>query len=131
MNLPLRVGLSPTLNIRGLLAVADIRKGQVIERCPVILVDIRHEPLVKQTVLKRYYYEWNARHHCVVLGYGSLYNHSFQPNVRYRFNYKDQCLVCSALRDIAASEELFVNYLYESTDAAELLEYFTDFDAHR
>lgn len=131
MNIPLRVGISPTLNIRGLIADQDIKKNQIIERCPVILVDKRDLKVLTQTVMSRYYYEWTARHSCVVLGYGSLYNHSFAPNVRYAFNYKAQLLVFSASRHIAAGEELSVNYLFESTSEAELEGRYIDFDPHR
>ena len=132
MHIPIRVGLSPTLKIRGLLADADIRQGQILERCPVILVDIQQEEALHQTVLKRYYYEWNARHHAVVLGYGSLYNHSHAPNVRYGFGYRNEQLVFTALRNIAAGEELFVNYNGSGSEASDpVAGHFVDHDPHR
>ena len=132
MHIPIRVGVSPTLHIRGLLADADIKKGQVIERCPLILVGLDQLQPLSQTVLWRYHYEWNARNNCIVLGYGSLYNHSYTPNVRYGFNYQGQCLVFTALRQIAAGEELMINYNYENTGEPEpVASYLSDFDPHR
>ena len=132
MHIPIRVGISPTLHIRGLLADADIKKGQVIERCPLILVGMDQLQPLSQTVLWRYHYEWNARNNCIVLGYGSLYNHSYRPNVRYGFNYQGQCLVFTALRQIAAGEELMINYNYDTTGETEpVAPYLSDFDPHR
>jgi SET domain-containing protein len=45
----------------------------------------------------------------VALGYGSLYNHSYQPNARYD-DESGKTKVFSALRDIAPGEEIVVNY---------------------
>ena len=45
----------------------------------------------------------------LALGYGSLYNHSYQPNARY----DDQpagAMTFTALRDIRAGEEITINY---------------------
>jgi hypothetical protein len=132
MNIPIRVGLSPTLRIRGLLADADIKKGQILERCPVILVHAREQGALEQTVVDRYVYVWNAQHVAVALGYGSLYNHSYTPNVRWGFNYKAQLAIFTAVRDIAAGEELFINYSGEGVYALDPVEpKFVDFDPHR
>jgi SET domain-containing protein len=43
------------------------------------------------------------------LGYGSLYNHSYRPNARYD-DEGGQAKVFRTLRDIAAGEEITVNY---------------------
>ena len=45
----------------------------------------------------------------VALGYGSLYNHSYQPNARYD-DVGRLTKVFSALRDIEPGEEITVNY---------------------
>ena len=132
MNIPIRVGISPTLHIRGLVADENIRKGQVLERCPVILVHVRQQEALEKTVFDRYIYQWNAHNVAVVLGYGSLYNHSYAPNVRYGFNYKDQTAIFTALRNISAGEELFINYVGEGAYANDPLEpKWSDFDPHR
>jgi uncharacterized protein len=45
----------------------------------------------------------------VVLGYGSLYNHSYKPNAYYR-DRRNRVKEFIALRDIAAGEEITINY---------------------
>lgn len=112
MFLPITVGISPTLKIRGILAAKDIKKGQVIERCPVVLMPIKHDTYIEQTTLKHYYFEWNKKNSAVVLGYGSLYNHSYAPNAQYVYNYHKKLMVYRALKDIKKGEEVFINYNY-------------------
>jgi SET domain-containing protein len=51
----------------------------------------------------------------VALGYGSLYNHSYQPNARYD-DESGQTKVFRAIRDIAPGEEIVVNYNGEPGD---------------
>ena len=43
------------------------------------------------------------------LGYGSLYNHSCEPNARYD-DEKGQSKVLKAIRNVAPGEEITVNY---------------------
>ena len=45
----------------------------------------------------------------LALGFGSLYNHSYRPNARYD-DVGRQAKAFTALRDIAAGEEVTVNY---------------------
>ncbi len=109
-NIPLVVGVSPELGIRGLIASRDIKRGEEIERCPLILVDHTNDSAFTDTILNRYCYEWTKTHSALVLGYGSLYNHSYDPNVTYHFNYHTKELIFKAYKPIKAGEELRVNY---------------------
>lgn len=122
MKLPIKVGMSPTLKIRCLIAAKDIKKGQVIERCPVLLVDIKHERHLEATSLKNYYFEWNKKFNAVALGYGSLYNHSYTPNARYTFDYIRKLLLFTAIKNIKKGEEIFINYNYFPNSKTELEE---------
>lgn len=126
MEIPLRVGVSPTLNIRGLIATRDIKKNEVIERCPLILVDHRNDTAFENTILNRYTFEWTKTHSALVLGYGSLYNHSYMPNVRYHFVYTTKEIFFRALRHIKEGEELFVNYNGDPPDQSQVADYYTD-----
>ena len=45
----------------------------------------------------------------LALGYGSLYNHSYNPNARYD-DVGRQIKEYSALRDIQRGEEITINY---------------------
>jgi SET domain-containing protein len=48
-------------------------------------------------------------------GYGSLYNHSYRPNARY-VDLAGRTKLFTAIRDIAAGEEITVNYNGEPGD---------------
>ena len=59
-------------------------------------------------VLARFFYLWNKKEVAISLCYGSLYNHSFEPNAHYRHGAKTIHYV--ALRPIAKGEEITINY---------------------
>jgi SET domain-containing protein len=46
----------------------------------------------------------------MVLGNGSLYNHSFKPNAQYIRKYEDKLMEYVALQDIEVGEEITINY---------------------
>jgi uncharacterized protein len=62
-----------------------------------------------------YCFVWGRGTMAVALGYGSLYNHSYQPNARYD-DEKGQIKVFTAIRDIPLGEEIVVNYNREPGD---------------
>src|SRR5262245_37487262 len=69
---------------RGVFARKLIRKGTIIERAPVILLPIGEVfSDAPRTMLANYVFVWGSDSVAVVLGYGSLYNHSYQPNASY------------------------------------------------
>jgi SET domain-containing protein len=103
---------------RGVVALRPLIAGQTIERPPVIVIPAEEAPLIRDTRLAHYYFEWgdDCRQAAIALGYGSLYNHSYSPNARYEFRESEECLEFIALREIAAGEEITINYnnLFES-----------------
>jgi SET domain-containing protein len=95
---------------RGVFARELIRKGSVIERAPVIVipaVEIDENPY--DTVLTRYCFQWGRKSVALVLGFGSLYNHSYRPNAYYR-DLRSRVKEFIALRDIKPDEEITINY---------------------
>ena len=48
--------------------------------------------------------------HGLALGYGSLYNHDNPANLRYEADAPERLLRFIAARDVAAGEELTINY---------------------
>ena len=115
MDLPIRVGISPTLNIRGLLADRFIPKGTVIEECPIILSPVADDKLIDKTVLGKFYFEWNDDYDCFVLGYGALMNHSDTPNARFEYGYETKTMSFVAEEDIAKGQEITINYQQGTT----------------
>ena len=95
---------------RGVFTTADIKKNNIVEICPMLILkkkDLKH---INETILYEYFFEWTNGCPALALGFGSLYNHSYQPNVgvffdknKYQANYR-------ALKDIKKGEELLINY---------------------
>jgi SET domain-containing protein len=50
----------------------------------------------------------------IILGYGSLYNHSYSPNAKFTKNSGEKILRFVATRDIKKGEEILINYKGES-----------------
>ncbi|TNF39418.1 MAG: SET domain-containing protein-lysine N-methyltransferase [Cytophagales bacterium] len=97
---------------RGVFAGRAFRKGEIIEKCPIIPWE--HEELYRLAghLLERYVFLWDKRKKslAVVLGFGSLYNHSSLPNCSYSRQIKNQLIVFRARRPIAQNEELTIHY---------------------
>jgi len=93
---------------RGVFTREKIREGSVIEKCPVILVaDGLSDD--KESGLFDYCFDVGGTS-AIALGFGSLYNHSDEPNVEWTDVPRDLVIVFHALRDIDAGEELTIDY---------------------
>lgn len=115
IKLPFCIGISPTLGIRGLIATEGIAKNRVIERCPA--VTFRKNPeVIEQTIFDHYVFDWDETHEALALGYGSLCNHSYTPNVMVDFDIESKLVVFTALKDITIGEELVINYNDDSEE---------------
>ncbi len=110
MDIPVEVGLSPTLGIRGLLATRDIAVGEVIERCPVVFIPVAQEDALEATVLGNYYFLWDDDYYAMALGYGSFQNHSYHANVSFQRDFEAQQIVFTAAKVVRQGEELTINY---------------------
>lgn len=115
IKLPFCIGISPTLEIRGLIATEGIVKDQVIERCPAVI--FRKDPeIIEQTIFDHYVFDWDETHEALALGYGSLCNHSYIPNVMVDFDFESKHIIFTALKDIAIGDELVINYNDDSEE---------------
>ena len=115
----LRVSCPPGLEVRavegkgrGVFATRRFPRGTVVERSPVIALTEREWGRIEKTRLGNYAYDWGPTNRgcAMVLGLGSLYNHSFEPNLENRWNVRQLAMDWVALRPIASGEELTVNY---------------------
>lgn len=61
-----------------------------------------------------YVFGWGESSTALALGYGSLYNHHFEPNATTTESGDE--LLITATRDIAVDEEIFINYLGTDID---------------
>jgi uncharacterized protein len=127
-NLPspkqIRVGVSTIPNAGlGMFANEDIRRGSIIENCPMILLEPAHlhvgNPLWKY-VFNAWYHRPNKT--ALVLGYCSMYNHSDRPNVHYVQDC-DRMMKLIAIQQIKKGEEMFIDYGDHYWNDTPLLEY--------
>ena len=130
MNLPFTVGLSPTLGFRGIIATEDIPANTIVERCPLLFIPTADEESLKKTILWKYYYEWTKKLYCIVLGYGSLVNHSYTPSAKYIFDYRRKSLLFKTIKAIKKGEEITVNYNCDPENKEALPEMLLDNNKH-
>lgn len=98
---------------RGMFALRDFKKGEVLETAPVI-------PVAKENVVENgdapdgYLLEWDGNFEneefCMPLGYIMMYNHSGAPNVHLDQDFDKYTMTATALRDIKKGEELCWDY---------------------
>ncbi|HSL86179.1 MAG TPA: SET domain-containing protein [Bacteroidales bacterium] len=101
---------------RGVFAADTIDKDEVVEVCPVLVLPTKDYALAKQTILRDYYFMWGKKTSAICLGYGSFYNHSYEPNTTYKKNLADKTIEFVALKKIKKNEEITVNYNYGDPD---------------
>jgi SET domain-containing protein len=97
---------------RGVFTSENLPEGCLLEICPVIVIPEEEVHIIHQTVLHDYYYFWGdeEKEAAIILGFGSVYNHSFQPNAECIPDHDRRTFDYYTLRPIAAGEEITVNY---------------------
>jgi len=97
---------------RSIYTAGEIAKGSTIEVCPLIIIPKGEVNTIHNTVLHDYYFTWGIEQEqaAILLGYGSLYNHSDQPNAKAVLINEDLEILFEAIRDIEAGEEITFNY---------------------
>ena len=102
----------------GVFARKPIARGDVIERVPVIVIS-KDAIFDYWSEVSEYVFKWEGDRYAIALGFGSLYNHSFDPSAYYEAD-GERALAFTALRDIAKGEEITINYTGDSDDPADL-----------
>lgn len=99
---------------RGIFALESIKKDELIERCPVVLIKEHEVPDLRKTELHNYYFMWGTdeTHHkaAICLGFGSIYNHSYSPNATYHKLFNENQIEFVAIKDINKNQEITVSY---------------------
>ena len=117
----LRVVETGSAKGRGVIADQDIRKGELIERAPVLVIPGDDRPIVDPSIIFTYVFMWergmveedlykHSGRAAIALGYISLFNHSYSPNADYTHHIEERMIDVVALRDIAAGEEITIDY---------------------
>jgi len=98
----------------GVFASKDLKAGDIIEECPVVILDGTHSNN-KDWVLNRYAFTWscscdicrtNGQSMCMPMGNGMIYNHSDEPNAYYIQDTFFRIFRFYAFRDINKDEEI-------------------------
>jgi SET domain-containing protein len=95
---------------RGVFAAKPIRKGDIVEAAPVIVIPDEDVDLIDQTAMADYYFKWGESHFALVLGYGSLYNFSELPNISFEVDPIHEVMIYRAIKSIKKDQELTVHY---------------------
>lgn len=110
---PLQIEVrASTIHGNGVFALTAFKKGDIIEKAPVIFLTQDDKDYLQSTMLFRYYFVVPVKATPVALGlgYSSVYNHSYIANAFYEMNVKEQCLVIKAFGNIKPGEEITLNY---------------------
>ena len=97
---------------RGVFAKVAIKKGEVIERCPIIEIPDHDTSSLIASILVTYIYFFGKKKTRLelALGFGSIYNHSYDPNARYTDNHRQKMIDFTAIKNIKKDEEITVDY---------------------
>ncbi|MFX0082819.1 MAG: SET domain-containing protein-lysine N-methyltransferase [Candidatus Hodarchaeota archaeon] len=101
---------------RGVFALREIKKGIVIDVAHVIPLTNKDWKKISKTILYNYCYIWEDPKHnpeyknAISLSVSQFINHSFTPNVRYIYDYDNNCIEFETIQDISKGEEITVNY---------------------
>ncbi|WP_046173996.1 SET domain-containing protein [Domibacillus indicus] len=101
---------------RGVFATRDIKKGELLHEAPVIPYPNDQHIHIEKTLLADYAFEYGVNHSAILLGYGMLFNHSYEPNAVYDIHFESHSFKFYAYRDIKAGEEVLINYNGEAND---------------
>lgn len=104
---------------RGIFSIRTIKKGELIEEATVIIIPKTEWALMRGSILLNYVFRW-GEDKALALGYGSLYNHSYNPNARYITNIENKSIDFYARKDIQEGEEITVNYNGDPEDQSPL-----------
>lgn len=98
----------------GIFANEDIAKGEVFEITPILdVVKSKEEDLGREFLYDyRFAYNKNGKTTKLVLalGYGSLYNHSDDPNANWKLNEVLDMFEFYAVKDIKRGQEILIYY---------------------
>jgi SET domain-containing protein len=102
----------------GVFAHEKIKRREKIEVCPVLVMKGKYVGLLRQTKMRQYYFMWEkdkpsdrlAKKIAVAFGWGAVYNHSHNPNIKTMKDFKKETITFVATQDIKKGEELLHSY---------------------
>ena len=99
---------------KGVFAIKEYSQGDLIEKCPAVLISFAEADIVDRTKLGHYWFSWNENcleeYGAFVGGFGMFYNHSQNANAIHLPDFDSQVLNIIALRNIRCGEEITLHY---------------------
>jgi len=114
---------------RGVIAERDIKLGEIITNCEILVLSPEDTLKVNETDLRWYVftYDKNTKQDCLVMGDGEIFNHDDNANVLYGLIDWDKRKLMSfqASRDIKKGEQLFIDYRQDEESLSDVLGSYT------
>jgi len=101
---------------KGVFAKMKINKDTVVELANVILIPNNDYDSIQDTILYHYVFEWDdpknkgEKINAIAFSICQFFNHSYNPNLKYFYDYENSTIEYVAINDILKGEELTVNY---------------------
>lgn len=101
---------------RGVVAKKIIKRNTVVEVANVVLIPNKDYNLIQDTILYHYIFEWQdpknkgENTNAIAFSVCQFFNHSYTPNIKYTYDYKNSTIKYKAIKDILKGDELTVNY---------------------
>lgn len=101
---------------KGVFAKKDIKKDTTIDIAQVVPIPNKDYKKIRKTILYNYCYIWEDPKHkpeftnAITLSISQFINHSYEPNVKYLYDYENKAIEFSAIKDIPKNSEILVNY---------------------
>lgn len=114
---------------RAIIAEKDIKLGDIITNCELLVFSPEDTIQVNKTDLQYYTFTFNKdlKQDCLVLGDGEIFNHDDNANVLYGLiDWNGRKLMrFQASRDIKRGEQLFIDYRADVESVEDILEVYT------
>ena len=113
---PITVRMTPTMG-RGVFAGRAIARGEVLGEFHAIRLPPHEVAAMKGSTISQFWFEDDADGAAfVVLGWIEMVNHSLTPNTdrSWRATPEGEVVTVFALRHIAADEQLFIDYRFDT-----------------
>ena len=101
----------------GVFCAKPIKKGTIFERAPIIFLPAKVWNRTSDTPIESYRFSFWGDACAIVLGYGSLYNHSHDDaNCTYDVDRPSRTFAFSATQDIPAHTEILHDYNWDESE---------------
>jgi len=114
---------------RGIIAERNIKQGEIISDCEILVLSPSDTARVNETDLKCYtfIFDKNTEQDCLVLGDGEIFNHSDDANVLYNLiEWNNRKIMrFQASKDIKKDSQLLIDYRTDVEGLSGILEKYT------